>query len=325
MVSMSLISLKDNHIIIFTDGAARGNPGPGGYAAVAIYPNAHGEPQIDELGGREDLTTNNRMELKAVIEGIKNFINYYQNLSDYSFTFYIDSGYVVKGATEWLQGWKQKNWISSTKEPVKNRDLWEELDRLLEQGDGKGFNAPIAAAGKYTSGAIRAGGGTVGVRKGAAAGTRGPSALKIEWKLIEGHAGVWGNERCDDIATSYADNKAMVDAGKPPLTLYTGPLAEYAAAIKGGENILNITAVNQARKDAMKARKAGSASRGVGADGKKAAAYSYVSMVGGKIETHKTWAECEARVKGKSGARFKKCFSQGEEAELIKDYMADHD
>jgi len=153
-------------------------------------------------------------------------------------------------------------------------------------------------------------------------------ALKIELKLIEGHAGVWGNERCDEIATSYADNKAMVDKGLPPLPLYTGPLAKYAEAegiagkVPGGENILNITAVHQARKDAMKARKSGSANRAgaIGPDGKKMPAYSYVSMVGGKIETHKTWAECEARVKGKSGARFKKVFSSTEETALKKEF-----
>lgn len=279
---MSLISLKENHIVIFTDGSARGNPGPGGYGAIAIYPNAYGEPQVDELGGRETLTTNNRMELKAVIEGIKNFINYYQSLSEYSFTMYVDSSYVVKGATEWMNGWKRNKWITAGKEEVKNKDLWQELDQLLEHGDGKGISA---------SSMPRIGNLNVGVRKS--------SALKIEWKLIEGHAGVWGNERCDVIATSFADNK--------PVDLYTGPLTKYPE----GENILNIKAVHQAKKDAMKERKSSK---------NTAKAYSYVSVVDGKVHADKTWAECEKRVKGKRGARFRKVFSQDEETELKKEY-----
>lgn len=300
MVFMSIISLKENHIVIFTDGAARGNPGPGGFGAIAIYPNAHGEPQVDEIGGRENLTTNNRMELKAVIEAIKNFIGYYQNLSEYSFTIYIDSGYVVKGATEWLSNWKRKNWITTGKEDVKNKDLWMELDRLLQDGDGKVASVGLGF-GVGNPSAPRIGAAKIGVRKS--------RALKIEWKLIEGHAGVWGNERCDVIATSYADNK--------PVALFTGPLTKYVGAdgVEGGENILNIKAVHQARKDAMKARKSDSSSRGNGKE-----AYSYVSMVGGKINADKTWAECEKRVKGKSGARFRKVFSMEEELELKKEF-----
>jgi hypothetical protein len=152
----------------------------------------------------------------------------------------------------------------------------------------------------------------VGVKSGAPKiGVRKSPMLKIEWKLIEGHAGVWCNERCDVIATSYADKK--------PVTLYTGPLSKYAEAVKGGENILNTHAVHQARKDAMKARKSANSSRGMNADGTKASAYSYVSLVDGHIYTDKTWPECERRVKGKK-ARFKKVFSAEEERELIAEY-----
>lgn len=308
---MSIITLHDNSIIIFTDGAARGNPGRGGYGAVAIYPNAYGEPQVDEIGGREDMTTNNRMELRAVIEGLKNFTdsNYYQNLNDYTFTFYIDSAYVVNGATKWLHGWKKKNWITAGKEEVKNRDLWEELDTLLH-GSSDGADA------------------------GDANGARKHGRLHVTWKLIEGHAGVWGNERCDVIATSFADKKpdAPVNiVGSALGKLYTGSLADYANVVVGGENILNTKAIHQDRKDAIKARKngyssgasvgAGTSSSSSNSKSKKGVpAYSYVSAVDGKVHADKTWVECEKRVKGKSGARFKKVFSADEERGLMEEF-----
>jgi len=265
---MTLISPKDNEIIIFTDGSSRGNPGRGGYGVVAIYPNAFGEMQVDELGGREDLTTNNRMELRAVMEGIKNFISYYENLSEYSFSFYVDSSYVVNGVSKWLAGWKKNGWITGAKEEVKNRDLWEELSELLAQGDGHG-------------------------------------KLSVKWNLIEGHAGVSGNERCDVIATSYADNK--------PDSLYTGTLAAYQASPDVAD-ILNLEAKSQAKKDLLKSRKkskSGSSSK---------PAFSYVSLVNGTIEKHKTWKECEDRVKGKK-ARFKKSFSREDEDSIVKDFF----
>ena len=228
----------------------------------------------------------------------------------------------MKGIKEWLPGWKRNKWMTGAKEPVKNRDLWEELDELLEKG-GKDMSHLADVPRIASLGGISGG---IGAKKPAVRKVAPSRALKIELNLIEGHAGVWGNERCDEIATSYADNKAMVDAGKKPLNMYSGPLTEYAAAegISGGENILNITAVHQARKDAMKARKSASSSRGsvIGADGKArpVAAYSYVSMVGGKIHADKTWAECEQRVKGKSGARFRKVFSKDEENDLMKEF-----
>lgn len=265
---MPQLTLGDTDIIVFTDGSSRGNPGRGGYGAVTLYSDAHGVPHVDELGGREDLTTNNRMELKAVIEAIKNFIDYYEDLTKYSFIFYVDSSYVVKGVSSWLAGWIRNGWkTGGGKEDVKNRDLWEELAALLKDADGHG-------------------------------------RLNVKWNLIEGHAGVVGNERCDVIATSYADNK--------PDTLYTGSLSGYQTN-PAVADILNIRAVNQHIKDAAKLRKKSKSSG--------APAYSYISMVDGKIETHSVWKECEARVKGKSGARFKKSFSAHDEKSVIEDFL----
>ena len=102
--------------IIFTDGASRGNPGPGGWGAVIVS-----DETVIELGGREGMTTNNRMELTAVIEGVQ-----ITSHAD-SIILYSDSQYVIKGITEWIHGWIKKGWRNSQKKAVLNRDLWEEL------------------------------------------------------------------------------------------------------------------------------------------------------------------------------------------------------
>jgi ribonuclease HI len=106
-----------NHIDIFTDGACSGNPGPGGWAA--ILRSGHHEK---ELSGGEKATTNNRMELMAVIEGLKALKN------KSAVTIHTDSRYVMDGASKWILGWKKKGWKTADKKPVKNEDLWRVLD-----------------------------------------------------------------------------------------------------------------------------------------------------------------------------------------------------
>lgn len=156
-------------ISIFTDGSSRGNPGPGGWGAIILDNN-----NVREIGGREDMTTNNRMELMACIESLKTIdLNTSLNL-------YSDSQYVIKGMTEWIDGWQRKNWKNSQKKDVLNRDLWE---MMLEVSNGK----------------------------------------NIEWKYIKGHAENPGNNRCDEIATSFADNE--------PTKLYEGPIDSYSIRI----------------------------------------------------------------------------------------------
>jgi len=108
---------------IYTDGSSRGNPGPGGWAAILLQDN-----ETRELGGREEHTTNNRMELKAAIEGLKVVpVGSKVNLV-------ADSEYVVKGITLWIKGWLAKNWRTAAKKPVLNQDLWQEL---LKAAEGK--------------------------------------------------------------------------------------------------------------------------------------------------------------------------------------------
>ena len=106
-----------SNIEIFTDGACRGNPGPGGWGAF-LRAGKHEK----KLFGGEPETTNNRMELTAAIEGLKAL------KSASVVTVTTDSQYVRKGITEWMEGWKKKDWKNSAKKPVKNVDLWQLLD-----------------------------------------------------------------------------------------------------------------------------------------------------------------------------------------------------
>jgi ribonuclease HI len=105
---------------IYTDGACRGNPGPGGWAALLRKGGAE-----RELSGAATLTTNNRMELQAVIEALQALKRAVRA------RIYTDSQYVRLGITEWLAGWKARGWKTSDRKPVKNQDLWMQLDALV--------------------------------------------------------------------------------------------------------------------------------------------------------------------------------------------------
>lgn len=107
---------------LFTDGACSGNPGPGGWGALLRY-NGHEK----ELGGGENDTTNNRMEMMAVIQGLATL------KTPCTVTLYTDSKYVMDGVTKYLEGWKRQNWKTSTKKEVKNRDLWERIDTEIQR------------------------------------------------------------------------------------------------------------------------------------------------------------------------------------------------
>lgn len=106
--------------IIFTDGACSGNPGPGGWAARIKHPDG----SVHELGGAEAQTTNNRMELFAVIQALE------ATADADAITIVTDSEYVRKGITEWIHGWKRRGWKTAAKKPVLNQDLWRRLDSL---------------------------------------------------------------------------------------------------------------------------------------------------------------------------------------------------
>ncbi len=104
-------------IIIYTDGACSGNPGKGGWGAVLLY-----KDHKKEISGANKDTTNNRMELTAVIESLKNV------KKSIPLKIYTDSKYVMDGITKWINSWKKNGWRTADKKPVKNSDLWQELD-----------------------------------------------------------------------------------------------------------------------------------------------------------------------------------------------------
>ena len=105
------------HVDIFTDGACKGNPGPGGWGAVLRF----GETEKEILGG-EPQTTNNRMEMMAAVEAL-NLLK-----KPCAVTLHTDSKYVMDGITKWMPGWKSRGWLTADRKPVKNDDLWKRLD-----------------------------------------------------------------------------------------------------------------------------------------------------------------------------------------------------
>lgn len=107
---------------IYSDGACKGNPGPGGWGTFIV---SQGEEK--ELWGGESQTTNNRMELMGAIRGLE----YLKQRSTIVLT--TDSQYVIKGINEWMAGWKRRGWKTASKEPVKNIDLWKRMDELVNQ------------------------------------------------------------------------------------------------------------------------------------------------------------------------------------------------
>lgn len=243
--------MQKDGITIFTDGSSRGNPGPGGWGAVIIFAdNNKSESKAVELGGREDRTTNNRMELMAVLGALKSLP------VGAECTIVTDSKYVLEGMTKWVYGWMKKNWMTADKKPVANQDIWQ---ALLLASDGK----------------------------------------KISWHRVDGHQGVAGNERCDVIATSFADNV--------PPDLYDGSLEQYPLS----KSILNYAhAVRTPGDKKISDEKS--------TKGKKA--YSYLSVVDGVAMRHVSWPECERRVKGTRGAKYKKSFSAEDERVILSDW-----
>ena len=115
-----------NQVQIYTDGACKGNPGPGCWGALLMSQDVE-----KELFGGELETTNNRMELTAVIEALNALKR------PCAVTLYLDSEYVRKGITEWIHGWKARGWRTATKQPVKNVELWQKLDAVVANAGHK--------------------------------------------------------------------------------------------------------------------------------------------------------------------------------------------
>ncbi len=229
-------------IIVFADGAARGNPGPGGWGAIVAFPVG----EVVELGGAEPYTTNNRMELCATIAALERVAGRTDPV-----VVHTDSTYVIQGISSWIHNWRRRGWKTVQGGDVINRDLWERL---------------AAVAGKH-----------------------------VRWQHVRGHAGIPGNERVDAIATGLADGK-WVD-------LYHGPRTAYGVDL----TVPTVQAKPSKPKSSSTSKSSGKA-------------YSYLSLVGGVLQRHATWPECEARVKGVAGARFKKAMSPDDESVIARSW-----
>ena len=227
-----------NKTIIFSDGASRGNPGRGGWGFI-VSQNGF----VKEGGGKEDNTTNNRMEITAVIEALK--ITEEENIF-----IYTDSSYLVSAMTGWIFGWQKNGWKKKVgqngkSEDVLNRDLFEKLLNLSKD-------------------------------------------KKIKWIKVSGHSGLGANERCDEIATSFALNK--------DINLFSGNVEDYKIDLEYKESDKNLN------------------------NRKKLKAYSYVSFIDGKIFIDKTWDECKKRVNGIKGVKYKKSLNREDEEKIIKEF-----
>ena len=238
-------------IIVFTDGAAKGNPGPGGWGAIVLTPDQH----VTELGGGSPHTTNNRMELSGAIAALQHVANQPGPVA-----IYTDSTYVIQGITQWVWNWRKRGWKTAEGSDVLNRDLWEQLSALVD------------------------------------ARARGD----VRWHWVRGHVGTAGNERADEVSVAFALQQSA--------NLYVGPLAGYTLPI-----------LQLPDDTTLPKRTAGSVSTGK----RNATAYSYVSVVNGIPMRHITWAECERRVKGQSGSRFKKAESAADETAILRGWGID--
>jgi len=239
-----------SQIIVFTDGAAKGNPGPGGWGAIVVTPDR----RVTELGGGSPHTTNNRMELGGAIAALQHIASLPGPVA-----IYTDSTYLIQGITQWVWGWRKRGWKTAQGTDVLNRELWEQLSSLI------------------------------GAR------ARGD----VNWHWVRGHVGTPGNERADQISVAFA----MQDAAD----LYVGSLDGYSLPI-----------LQLPDETSLPKRTAGSA-----ATKTKVAAYSYLSVINGVPMRHVTWADCERRVKGQTGARFKKATSAADEAAILSGWGID--
>lgn len=232
----------NDKILIYTDGSSKGNPGPGGWGAIIL--KGH---DVQELAGSDEKTTNNRMELTAVINALK------KTSEENMIRVFTDSEYLINGITKWVYGWNTKGWKTASGGDVLNKDLWQELMGLTANRE-------------------------------------------IEWRKVKGHAGHPANERVDDLATTLADSISNPDI---KINLFKGSIKDYPI------DLTQPTLEQISPTAEMK---------------KKAKAYSYISLVDGKVQTHRTWADCKERVDGESGARFRKAISKEDQDEIIKSW-----
>ncbi len=233
----------EKSLIIFTDGSSLGNPGPGGWGAILINPKIG---EVIELGGSKIKTTNNEMELEAILSALT-----YSVHNSNIIHIFTDSKYAINGLTKWMYNWSQDGWKTQNGDEIKNLFQWKTLFQLVQD------------RGKDT----------------------------INWHHISAHVGIPGNERVDDIARWSAEGQDVY--------LFRGNITDY--------EIKDILSFDFEKHEKTKHNTT------------KKKAYSYLSIIDGKLQKHETWMQCEARVKGKK-AKYKKALSEKHEKEIIKEW-----
>jgi ribonuclease HI len=223
----------------YTDGSCLGNPGPGGWGVRILHP----DDTVYEFGAAEAATTNNRMELQAVIATL-------EHLGQQSLTIYTDSRYVIDGITKWLPGWRRRGWQTATGTAVKNQVLWQHLAQLLH--------------------------------------------ADVRWQHVRGHSGDPNNERVDEIARTFASGAAP--------RLFRGQKGSPDDPV-----LDSVRAMPAAPPRRRQSRYQNTRSR-------------YVSIVHGAVNVDADWPSCAARVRGVSGAHYKKIRTPEE----LADFCAQH-
>ena len=239
------MTADQKEIIIYTDGSSRGNPGPGGWGSVVATPQ-----HVYELAGFAQKTTNNRMELMAVVKSLQFLLTHKQ--SEYPIFLHTDSQYFKNGFEKWMYGWADRKWLTSKKEPVLNQDLWQELLQLK------------------------------------------PLFPRLVIHHVRGHVGVAGNERADVLATTAADDQTEISQ--------KSSRANYQVELK-----IMPASSTSSTKPKSKSKSSGKA-------------FCYLSLVSGKLIEHDNWADCEARVKGQKGAKYRRANSAVDRDEIISSW-----
>ena len=256
--------MKSHSIIIYTDGSSLGNPGPGGYGCVIVFQE---KGLVVELGAHARATTNNKMELTAIVTAL-DYLKQHRVSPDSHIVIHTDSSYAINGITKWVFGWLKNNWVTVAKSPVLNSEIWKQLVPLKN------------------------------------------NFKNVIFEHVKGHSGIWGNERCDMIATSFAANMSI--------DLFHGKLSEYDDRILSKQQQPTSSAKKQGSISVSSTPKSSSSEKGKYGKG-SGKAYSYVAQVNGKVYTFEDWDSCKAAVYGRS-AKYKKVFSAQEERELKREW-----
>lgn len=245
-------------ITIYTDGSSRGNPGPGGWGAVLVVGENSKSPASSPKSKVVELggREGTTTNNRMELSAICAALRYVEERSiEGDIELYTDSTYAMNGLLTWMYGWQKNGWKTATGDAVQNQDIWQELLGLM---------------------------------------VRLKQSHDVDIKKVKGHAGDVLNERCDTLATAFADGERVL--------LFKGEYENYTKLFGLEVKELKVATI----KSKVKSR--------------NSKAYSYVSLVNGKIHTDATWAACEKRVKGKPGAKYKKVFSKEEEVVLVKEF-----